>query len=192
MKNRLRFSMRARLTWFAVIGGMVLLLGAGSALATSPTAGWPAAKAQLYQREQQEMAAARAHPRPKPPMHSVIPSHQVDPPRHAGIDDMRQGPFSALEFTVRNFWQGPIGSDWMLVYAGAKRGANGSAGGGALRLYNEPINANGDYTLQEIGTFAAPAGTGALKIIAVKGDTMQLSTGGGKTISFDLRTHRYQ
>jgi len=154
-------------------------------------AGWPAAKAQEWQRLQQEMAAARAHARPKPAPQA--PSHQPDSARHAGIDnDMHQGPFSATAFTVRNFWQGPVGLDWVLVYAGAKREAANDTAQGALRLYNEPTDADGVYHLVPVGTYLAPNGDGALTVTAANGDVLQLRTEGGGVLSFNLQTRQYQ
>src|SRR5437588_13133242 len=98
----------------------------------------------MLARLQQEMDAARAHARPKPTPQA--PPHQPDPARQAGIDnDMHQDPFSAAEFTVRNVWQGPVGTAWVLVYAGAAWDAAGGTVRGARRLYDEPVRAYRHY-----------------------------------------------
>lgn len=106
---------------------------------------------------------------------------------------MHQGPFSATQFTVRNFWQGPLGPNWVLVYAGAQRGgASSAAVHGALRLYNEPTDSYGDYHLRLIGTYLAPNNASALTITAVHADVLSLRTAAGITLSFNLQTHQYQ
>jgi Galactose oxidase, central domain len=93
----------------AVTGVGTGLATQGPLLMTRPVTAWPPAKAQLLAYLQQEMDAARAHPRPRPTPQA--PPHQPDPARQAGIDnDLHTGPFSAAEFAVRNLWQGPVGT----------------------------------------------------------------------------------
>jgi hypothetical protein len=199
MKQWSRRHVGKKVAWLSIVAVAAVVLGGGAALATQgplplpgPATSLPPAKAQEWERLQQEMVAARAHLRPKPA--SQAPSHIPDPQRHAGIDDaMHQGPFSATDFTVRNFWQGPVGPNWVLVYAGAKRESAGSAAAqGALRLYNEPTDANGDYHLVPIGTYLAPGTASALTITAVHADVLSLRTAAGSTLSFNLQTHQYQ
>lgn len=187
-----------KLAWLAAVAVIALVTGAGAAFATADagaTVGWPPAKAQAWQREQAEIAAARAHPRPKPASpQNAAPPHQPDPTPAAGIDNaMHQGPFPAMTFLVRNFWQGPVGPDWLLAYAGATRvPADGSVQQGGLRLYREARDANGDLELQEIGAFPAPGAVGAVTITAAGGDVLQLRTDSGGVLSFDLRTRQYR
>lgn len=178
-----------RLTWLILAAIAVLVAGVGTALAqSSATAGWPADKAQLYQHEQQALAQARLHPRPKVPSAGLAPAAQPAPTRQAGIIAMRQGPFPATSFLVRNVWQGPIGSEWILVYAGAERNPTSDAQpSGALRLYTE----SADMHLSQIGTFLAPAGTGPLTITGVTGDVLSARSDSGAMLSFDLQTHQF-
>lgn len=50
---------------------------------------------------------------------------QPSPPRREGIVVMRPEPLSPSTFVVRDDWQGPVGSDWALAYAGAERTDSG-------------------------------------------------------------------
>ena len=174
------------------IGVVVLGVGIGTALAqpSAGPAGWPIAKAQLWEREQAELAQARSHPRPKLPSAGLAPAVEALPPRQAGIIAMRQGPFPPTQFLVRAVWQGPVGSAWVLVYAGATRGAAASAppSEGALRLFQESSTMH----LTPIGTFSAPDGTGPLTITAASGNRLQLTTDGGTSLSFDLVTRQFR
>jgi hypothetical protein len=196
VKQRSRRRIGNTMVWLVVIGVLTLTVGVGTALATEGgTAGWPAAKAQWQQQEQARMAEARLHAPPKPSSpQSAGPAHTPDPERHAGIDnDMHQGPFPAMEFAVRNFWQGPVGPNWVLVYAGAKLDVvDGRTRQGALRLYSATRNAYGVFEERPLGTFLAPSGTGDLTITAANGGVLQLRTASGATLSFDLTTHQYQ
>lgn len=159
----------------------------------TPLADLPPAKAQVWQRMNQEVAAARANPRPKSSVPAFQPVTQQPDPRQAGIDTtMHQGPFSVTEFTVRDSWQGPVGADWVLVYAGATTGIAGPAGQGALRLYSEPTDAYGAYHLVPLGTYQAPAGDAALTVAGANGSVLSLRTDSGSTLSFNLQTHHYQ
>lgn len=168
--------------------GIVLLFMGISTTCTIP-AGWPPSKAWLQVQQQVEMAEAQAHARPKPTPHA--PPLQPAPTRQAGIANMHQGPFPASQFVVRNFWQGPVGSEWYLVYAGARVNPNGSAGQGALVLYTEKPTSDGGFDINSIGTYPAPHGDRALTITAVNGHSMQLRTDTGSTLVFDLQTKQY-
>ena len=190
MKWRSSGSIAKRLTWLVVVGVAVLAIGVGTVVAGSPvTSGWPTAKARLYDQEQQALAQARVSPRPKLPSAGLAPAVQAAPRRQAGIIAMRQGPFPRSTFDVRDFWQGPVGSDWILAYAGATPDASGaSPTRGALRLYSE----SADMHLTLLGTFPAAEGTGPLTITAVSGDVLQLRTDDGTTLSFDMQTRQYR
>lgn len=179
-----------RLVWIGVVALVVLSIGVGTVVAGSPvTAGWSAAKAALYDQEQQALAQARANPRPKLPSARLAPAAQAAPRRQAGIIAMRQGPFPRPTFDVRDVWQGPVGSDWVLAYAGAVPDAPGaSPTRGAIRLYTE----SADLHLTLLGTFPAAEGTGPLTITAESGNLLQLRTDDGTTLSFDLQTRQYR
>jgi hypothetical protein len=177
----------------AIIGVMLVLVGVGTVHALQITQqtggsgfpGYPPAKAKLLQREQQVMAEARKHRVPKQPNYVPPPSSPTPRPQ-AGIVDMHQGPFSAMDFLVNNCWQGSIGSNWVLVYVGSTVKPDGRIGQGALRLYTSTEN------FHLIGIYVAPNGTSALTITAVNGDLMHLHTNTGSSLIFDLLTDQYQ
>lgn len=106
---------------------------------------------------------------------------------------MHQGPFSGSTFLTRNVYQGPSGKSWLLAYAGAVRDPavrypdHGSDGRGAIRLY---IQDDVRGTMIPLGTFAAPSGTGSLRIIARQGDKLILNGAQGTRFQFDLDTHQ--
>lgn len=161
---------------------IVTFLGMLGIASAAQHSGGPLTLAQKEQRIQQLLNAGRAHLRPKPTTPQV-PSPQSAPTLHAGIINMQQGPFGGSLFAVNNFWQGPVGSNWELVYAGAERNPDGSVKQGALKLYTKDLT--------PIGTYPAPSGAGALTIIAVKGSLMQLRTDTGSTLVFNLQTNQY-
>jgi hypothetical protein len=198
MSKRARSRGKTRQIWqnqlglTVVVAAMVLfsgLLVARAAQAAAGTPPLPPAKAQLESQEQEQIAAARAHAQAK--VAPQLPAASSAPSRQAGIVAMQQGPFSPLEFTVRNFWQGPVGANWLLVYAGATRNADGSLAAGALRIYTETATSSGDYALHQVGVYAAPRG-GALTIVAATGNILTLHAASGATLSFDLTTNSYQ
>ena len=190
MKRRQFGTIVKRLTWIGVVVVAVVGIGIGTVVAGSPvTAGWPAAKAQLYDQEQRALAQARANPRPKLPSAGLAPAAQAAPQRQAGIIAMRQGPFPRSTFDVRDVWQGPVGSDWVLAYAGAAPDAPAaSPTRGAIRVYTETA----DLHLTLLGTFPAAEGTGPLTITAISGTLLQLRTDSGATLTFDLQTRQYR
>ncbi len=109
--------------------------------------------------------------------------------RSAGITAMHQGPFPASSFEVRNFYQGPARGTWLLVYAGATTNpSTGAVGGGALNVYAEP-QVGGPLTA--VGKFQAPAGTGALAVLAAKGERLTLRSSQGDELTFSLATLKF-
>jgi hypothetical protein len=197
-RTRIRTHKRApaiqgnRLGLFVAVTAMVLfsaLVVGHAAQASAGTPPLPAAKAQIEAQEQQQIAAAQVHAPAK--VAAQAPAAQAAPARQAGIVDMHQGPFAATVFTVRNFWQGPVGANWLLVYAGATRNPDGSTGAGAVRVYTESATSTGDYALHLLGTYAAPRG-GPLTITAVSGNLMTLRAATGATLVFNLATTSYR
>lgn len=170
----------------------VLLLSAGiiSAHADTPSTLSPLA-AHKQQVVQQQHADGQANSRPKTAADAHAPAVQPAPARQAGISNAGQGPFSASFFTVRNSWQGPVGGDWVFAYAGAKPNADRSSGQGSIVLYTQTVNAFGGYDFHPVGTFAAPTGTTALTIVAVKGTLLQLRSDTGQALAFNLATHQF-
>jgi hypothetical protein len=108
--------------------------------------------------------------------------------RTAGVNDtMRQGPFPPGEFTVRNLYQGPVGTSWYLVYAGSTGSAAGTPTGGVRVLAQSP-----DGSVRTLGTFTGPAGTPALRAESASGTVLTLAATDGQRLRFDLATLRYR
>ena len=183
----LRFKWNKQLLGLASIGAVLVIVGGDSVIASAAPAGKLLPKAQADLTVQQTLAAARAHARAKPGVH-VRPIPQPQPVRHAGIIEMRQGPFPATEFTVRNFWQGPIGSDWLLVYAGAKRSPDGGVDRAAVRVYSETP----DLYVTLVGTFPVVNAIGAVRIAEASGDRIELQSDKGSKVGFDLLTRQFE
>lgn len=120
------------------------------------------------------------------------PTAQPEPAHQAGISNVRQGPFSTSIFTVRNFWQGPVGNTWLLAYAGAKTNPDGTLGQGGIMLYQEISNHTGGFTLQQVGMFLATRPCTALTITAAQGELLTLHSASGASLTFNLRTHQLQ
>ena len=138
-------------------------------------------------------AAARAHaPRsPKTPPSPAAPTRE--PARSGGIlNDFHQGPFPGSSFQVNNFWSGPVGGRWLLVYAGGPH--PGQDGGpvtqGGLRLFTQPTDPNTGNDLTEVGQYLLPGAKGPVTITAVHGTTAHLRDEAGHQLTFDLVTHR--
>lgn len=145
------------------------------------------AQGQKQQILQQEMNKGRAYSQPKTGPDTQVPVVQTPQPRRAGIINGRQAPFPPSIFTARNAWQGPVGSQWIIAYAGAQTNSNGTPGQGGLVLYTV-----GDFTLSYLGTFPAPAGTPALTIIKAQGNVLLLQTASGHTLTFNLQSHQFR
>ncbi|MEO7020382.1 MAG: hypothetical protein ABI234_09560 [Ktedonobacteraceae bacterium] len=183
---------RGNFRWLIIsaicIAAFVCLIGVASAASASSGAATQAAKDQKLQRL---IDAGKTHIAAKTGIHNQAQVAQPAPDRRAGIINMHQGPFLTSTFTVRNFWQGQVGNDWVLVYSGAKTKSDGKAGSGGLVLYTETANAQGGFDLHPLGTFLAPNGTTALTIAAANGNRLQLSSASGANLTFDLVTHQF-
>lgn len=93
---------------------------------------------------------------------------------------------------MRNFWQGPVGSNWELVYAGSRtKNLMNMSGLGALKIFTETVTAIGGFDVEEVGTYIAPNNQSPLTITAVNGTLMQLRTDTGQTLTFNLQTKQY-
>jgi hypothetical protein len=117
-------------------------------------------------------------------------ANRTAPARRAAITALREGPFPASSFGAQDLYQGPARGTWVLAYAGAfTNPVTGAAGPGGVLLYAQP-QPGGPLTF--LGAFAAPGGTGPLKVTAVGGDLLTLAAGHGATITFDLATGSYR
>jgi hypothetical protein len=163
-----------------LVGALLLGVAAVAATASSNGSEMPASKVALAQREQNQIAAGRAtaylHPKLAPGSKPVIPS-AAPPTRSPGIINMRQGPFPSTDFAVSNFWQGPIGSNWFLVYAGSD-----ASGAGALRIYTETP----ELAIAYVGTFVAPGQVTALSIVSIDGVDLHTLSANGEVKIFSL------
>lgn len=187
-----RTQRRGNLRWLIAstvcVAAFICLVGVASAASGVNSPGQAAKNQSL----QQLINTGKAHIAPKAGIHHQAQTARLTPARQAGITNMRQGPFPASVFTTRNFWQGPVGNDWVLAYAGAKTRSDGTVGPGGLTLYTEMANTQGGFDLRPLGTFLAPNGTAALTITAVDGTILQLSSESGSHLAFDLVTHQFQ
>ncbi|GCE19569.1 hypothetical protein [Dictyobacter kobayashii] len=113
----------------------------------------PGAAANKEQVMQKLIDAGRAHMLSKVGSPNQVPAVQPAPHRQSGIISMRQGPFSSSVFTVRNMWQGLVGSAWTLSYTGAQTNPDGTPGSGGIVLYTETVNAQGGFDLHPQGFF---------------------------------------
>ncbi len=161
-------------------------------IANAATSGGTATLAQKMQNFQQLINNGRAHTRPKPSNQNQAPPVQPAPTRQAGIVALGQGPFAQSSFAVHNFWQGPVGSDWVLAYAGVKMNPDGTTGLGGIVLYTETVNNQGGFDLHPLGTFLAPKGTTALVITAQQGNLLLLRSVTGQQWAFNLISHQFQ
>ena len=168
---------------------------------SSEYAEYPPEKATAMAQEDQAAATARASGPSKETLlltaTAGVPTPALEPTLQAGIvTGIRQGPFSPTEFSIVNFWQGPVGSSthWLLVFAGvAKNPADGTTGPGALRIYDVTTTPTGilvNYSFA--GVFSPTNDVEALEITAVSESQMQLRTAGGEAFSFDLQTYQFR
>lgn len=178
---------------FTTVAGIVAITAAsahGAAGGDTP-AGMPAAKASRLQQQVDQMRAdTKGHQKPsvqEGAQNAAKAPHVVEP-RTAGINnDMHQGPFPAVSFQVRNFYQGAVGTQWYLVYAGATGAAEGGTAAGGVRIISE----SAQNALSEVGTFTDPGAGGPLHIVAADGANLSLADDQGKTVTFNLVTLQF-
>jgi hypothetical protein len=105
--------------------------------------------------------------------------------RVVGIDNSgATGPFSSSQFTVSNSYQGPVGQQWLIAYAGAENGKP------AIRVYatNADPSAAGFVDLLATADAPAPsAGEDGLRIAGVSGSALSFTDGE----AFDLSTLKF-
>lgn len=183
---------RSNLRWLIIsaicISTFLCLVGVASATSVSRGSATQATKDQVLQRL---LHAGNSYIGTKSDYHNQALVVQNAPMRQTGILDMQQGPFLTSTFTVRNFWQGPVGNAWVLAYAGATLNSNGSEALGGIALYTETANAQGGFDLHPLGTFLAPNGTTALTITEANDNLLQLSSESGANLTFDLAAHQF-
>lgn len=183
---------RSNIKWVVIsvvcITAFCCVIGIANAAQTSGGS-WVATKKE--QNIQRLLNAGRMHTHPKMGSQNQIPAVQPAPIRHAGIVNMHQGPFASSIFTVRNFWQGSVGSDWVMAYAGAKPHPDSTLGPGGVVLYSETANAQGGFDMHPQGTFLAPKGATSLTITGMNKNLLLLHSQSGTQLTFDLVTHQF-
>jgi len=115
------------------------------------------------------------------------PAQGQPAPQPSGILNTHESPFRQGEFTVRDAWHGPVGSTWLLVYAG---GSGTGQHPGGLRLFTETHGGGEPYTTY-VGAYDAPGADSPLTITGVSGTTMVLQSDSGRTYHFDLKAKRF-
>jgi hypothetical protein len=90
-------------------------------------------------------------------------------------------------FQTTNFFQGPAGGKWMMVWAGSRTAPSGvSTGIGGVRVYSADLST--DKSPRLVGVYDAPAGLGPLHLVGYKGTRLSLADQAGHTTVFDLST----
>jgi len=191
-----RWRMQARVL-AVLISGTVVLVGAGIASAApsshgpSVPANFPKDKAALMQGQLDE-AANRKVPK-KPTVDegramAAAGAGQVETfARTVGITEgMAQSPFPHSQFQVSNFYHGPAGGLWMLVYAGTALDASGATQG-SLRVLSESDTGS----ITPIGAYDAPKPCTTLRITGYSGTILTLVTESGAKIAFDIAKLTY-
>jgi hypothetical protein len=110
----------------------------------------------------------------------------------AGITQTHEGPFPPSFFLVQSLWQGPLGNNWVLAYAGAKPASDSAPQQGGILLYTAPKNAPMGSDLHLVGMFLAPGQITSLSILSANGNLLQLRSDSGGMLTFDLQTHQYR
>jgi hypothetical protein len=163
----------------------------GLALSTAGVVAWadnqaqsaiPPDKAALAQREVSQ-ASAQPHPDKKAGAAQAAAAAAAAPvtdAHTAGInDEMHQGPFGSADFVVSNFYEGPVGGSWYLVYAGTTK-----SGQGGLRVMSE--TPAGVITL--VGDYVLPKGMTSVRVTQFAGTVLTVQDVQGAMATFDLAT----
>ena len=101
------------------------------------------------------------------------------------IFQTHQGPLPNSQFSVNNAYVGPVGSQWVIVYAGTLWTSYPSTGIGALAIYDQA-------TLKPIATVKATDGASSLTLISAQGTLLTVKTNTGATLTFNLTTDAFQ
>ena len=180
------------ITMVAIAVAGILFVGGVSALTATPTTtSLPSAKQTLLDQEQAARAAGATAAAQKPAV-DVSGSPEPIPPRVGGlIQGIKQGPFPPTRFQNNDFWQGPVGTIWIQVYAGAD--VSGPTPIGELLLYSMPIDPNdGPDILNSVGAFLPPKPESALSIASVNGTILSLVAPSGDRFTFDASSHAWK
>ena len=107
---------------------------------------------------------------------------QPTPTYPTGIFQTHQSPVGNSIFSVRTEYEGPLGSQWVFVFAGTAWTDFPNTGNGALMVY---ITGSGH------STFDAPDHSDWLTITAINGTVLQLQSDKSTSLTFDLATNTF-
>jgi len=192
-------------TW--ILGSAVLALVASSfayqgvrVSASSPDAlgalaqtskGWPKDKLGLIHQEEALQEKESLHPAPhvgRPAGLAQVPPSLPPPKRKAQIYNMQQGALPGT-FWTNNMWQGPLkGKTWVLLDVGEMEYPTPY---GAVCVTLETRAPDGQFTLKTLGAFAAPAGSGSLRVVGWQGDVVSLTSAHGVALQFNIATDTF-
>jgi len=104
------------------------------------------------------------------------PGIVTGPAQHwpAGLCLTPQGPFSPVEFTFTNTWQGYVGTTWVVAYAGETGEAGNPAHVPAVRLMSNQFDSHGVRNIQLIGDFPNAAMPGMPTLVAESSSVLTL------------------
>jgi hypothetical protein len=181
----------------------LLLLGSGAAAlaATVPgparTTSAKAKLATLQNHVKHDLSVQASHSNVPAPLPSAESSTARAGPAAAqgsrahGVLQHPQAPFSPLEFIVSNAYFGQLGSQWVSVFAGAKRAGDGSLVSGGVWVYLGPVDVSSTAPTTDAGMFLAHSGPTELTIVSAHGLVLTLRDGHGQTLTFNLVTHKF-
>ncbi len=132
-------------------------------------------------------------PRPSPPISLPLQAPRtcatpVDPLPPAGVTNpAAQGILPSIKYPAKDFWAGPVGSDYIQAWAGGiSANADAVPNTAAVWLFAYVKNASGcGWDTNELGQYTLSAYK-SLTITAVSGTTMTLKTDNGVVVHFDL------
>jgi hypothetical protein len=103
-----------------------------------------------------------------------------------GILDTQEGPFSASSFLVQNAWQGPVGGNWVAVYAGEiLKGQDVASGQPGLYVYVYKSNWDGAAISNTYYPLPAAVGS-ASEIVSASNGVLSISSSDGTSNTFDI------
>ncbi|HLJ81356.1 MAG TPA: hypothetical protein VKT52_07725 [Ktedonobacterales bacterium] len=176
-------TLAAPLAAVVVVLGIVAVLfvsgaaGPGLGAAIQPTPPPAGATGTSYAQEKATIVA-----RDSATLTAMPPSTQPTPTYPTGIFQTHQSPVGNSIFSVMTEYEGPLGSQWVFVYAGTAWTDFPNTGNGALMVY---------ITNKGHSTFDAPDGSSWLNITAINGTVLQLQSDKSKSLTFDLATDTF-
>lgn len=116
-------------------------------------------------------------------MQAATTQAQPTPTYPTGIFQTHQSPVGNSTFSVMTEYEGPLGGQWVFVFAGTAWANFPNTGVGALMVYTSDKG--------HIGTFDAPDHSKWLNITAINGTVLQLRSDKSGSLTFDLATDTF-